>query len=246
MTQMICRVLIGAAVVLPALVSPAAAQVQAEVAWCGNLGHRFTIDTQIRGCTALIDSGTMTDKPKAWAHANRGMALMYKEDLDGALVELTRAIEIDPTYAIAFVDRGTVYDSKNDHARAIADFEAAIKLDPKSSDALTGRCAARAAQGDDLQGALVDCNQALQMRGNNSAGALNSRGFAYLRLGQYDNAIADYNAALKINAKLATALYGRGLAKQKKGDAAGGQVDMAAANLLQSDIAAEFAGYGVK
>src|SRR5580698_7622459 len=47
MTQMICRVLIGAAVVLPALVSPAAAQVQAEVAWCGNLGHRFTIDTQI-------------------------------------------------------------------------------------------------------------------------------------------------------------------------------------------------------
>src|SRR5579863_10011410 len=97
MTQMICRVLIGAAVVLPALVSPAAAQVQAEVAWCGNLGHRFTIDTQIRGCTALIDSGTMTDKPKAWAHANRGMAFMYKEDLDGALVELTRAIEIDPT-----------------------------------------------------------------------------------------------------------------------------------------------------
>jgi tetratricopeptide (TPR) repeat protein len=246
MAQMTWRVLIGAAVVLPALVAPAAAQVQAQVAWCGNLGHKFTLDMQINGCTTLIDSGKMSDKPQAWAHANRGMAFMYKGDVDRALADLTRAIEIDPTYAIAFTDRGTVYDSKNDHARAIADFDAAIKLDPKSSDALTGRCAARAEQGDDLQGAVADCNQALQTRGNNSAGALNSRGFAYLRLGQYDNAIADYNAALKLNAKLASALYGRGLAKQKKGDAAGGQVDMAAANLLQNDIAAEFAGYGVK
>jgi tetratricopeptide (TPR) repeat protein len=246
MTQMTWRVLIGAALVLPALISPAAAQVQAQVAWCGNLGRKFSLDMQIGGCTTLIDSGTMTDKPKAWAHAKRGMAFMYKGDIDRALADLTRAIEIDPTYAIALTDRGTVYDNKNDHPHAIADFDAAIKLDPKSTDALTGRCAARAEQGDDLQGALADCNQVLQMRGNNSAGTLNSRGFTYLRLGQYDNAIADFNAALKLNAKLASALYGRGLAKQKKGDAAGGQVDMATANLLQTDIAAEFAGYGVK
>ncbi len=56
----------------------------------------------------------------------------------------------------------------------------------------------------------------------------------------------DFSAALKLNSRLASALYGRGLAKQKKGDTAGGQVDMAAANLIQSDIAEEFAGYGVK
>ncbi len=246
MTQMMRRVLIGAALVLPVLISPAAAQVQAQVAFCGNLGHKFPLNMQIGGCTNLIDSGKMSDKPRAWAYANSGMAFMYKGDHYRALADLTQAVEIDPTYAIAFTDRGTVYDSKNDHAHAIADFDAAIKLDPKSSDALIGRCAARAEQGDDLQAALSDCNQALQMRGNNSPGALNSRGFAYLRLGQYDNAIADYNAALKINARLASALYGRGLAKQKKGDAAGGVVDMAAANLVQSDIADNFAGYGVK
>ena len=63
---------------------------------------------------------------------------------------------------------------------------------------------------------------------------------------KFDEAIADYNAALKSNPKLASALYGRGLAKQKKGDNAGGQIDMATANLVQSDIADEFAGYGVK
>ena len=95
---------------------------------------------------------------------------VQRATIDRALADLTKAVEIDPTYAIGFTNRGTAYDSKNDHAHAIADFDAAIKLDPKSSDALIGRCAARAEQGDDLQAALSDCNQALQMRGNNSAG----------------------------------------------------------------------------
>ena len=42
--------------------------------------------------------------------------------------------------------------------------------------------------------------------------------------------------ALKLNPKLAGALYGRGLAKQKKGDATA-EADIAAAKAIQSDIA---------
>ena len=57
----------------------------------------------------------------------------------------------------------------------------------------------------------------------------NSRGFVYLRLSRLDEAIADYDAALKLNPKMAASLYGRGLAKQKNGDQAGGDADIAAA-----------------
>jgi tetratricopeptide (TPR) repeat protein len=142
-------------------------------------------------------------------------------------------------------DRGTAFDNKGDHTHAIADFDAALKLDPKSADALTGRCAARAEAGTDLPQAVADCDQSLALR-DKDAGTLNSRAFAYLRLGKLDEALADYNAALKINPRLASALYGRGLTKQKKGDSSGGQIDMASANLVQSDIADEFAGYGIK
>jgi hypothetical protein len=42
------------------------------------------------------------------------------------------------------------------------------------------------------------------------------------------------------------ALYGRGVAKLKLGDADGGNADIAAAKAIQSDIAEEFARYGVK
>jgi len=247
MTRMTGSALAGAAVILTAAVAaaPAVAQLQAQVAWCGNLTHKFPLDMQLGGCTALIESGKMADKPLAWSHTNRGMAYMFKGDLDRAMNDFNKAVELDPSYAMALIDRGTAYDNKGDHEHAIADFDAAIKLDPKSADALTGRCAARAEAGSDLQQALIDCEQSLAIRGKD-AGALNSRAFTYLRLGKFDEAIADYNSALKSNPKLASALYGRGLAKQKKGDSAGGQIDMASANLVQSDIADEFAGYGIK
>ena len=50
-----------------------------------------------------------------------------------------------------------------------------------------------------------------------------------LRIGQYDEAIADYDAALRDRAEKAASLYGRGMAKRRKGDFAGGNADIAAA-----------------
>ena len=41
-------------------------------------------------------------------------------------------------------------------------------------------------------------------------------------------------------------LYGRGLAKARKGDRNGGTAEIAAAKAVKSDIADEFARYGLK
>jgi hypothetical protein len=41
-------------------------------------------------------------------------------------------------------------------------------------------------------------------------------------------------------------LYGRGLAKARKGDRNGGTADIATAKAIKSDIADEFARYGLK
>jgi hypothetical protein len=45
---------------------------------------------------------------------------------------------------------------------------------------------------------------------------------------------------------MATALYGRGLARIKKGDATGGNADLAAAAKLEKKIAENFSNYGVR
>jgi len=106
------------------------------------------------------------------------------------------------------------------------------------------RCWARAIAGRELPLAVADCTEALRIA-RNDANIMDSRGFTYLRLSQLNDAVADYDEALKLNPKQAGSLYGRGLAKLKKGDAGGGEADIAVAKAIQADIAEEFARYGV-
>ena len=69
---------------------------------------------------------------------------------------------------------------------------------------------------------------------------LDRRALVQLRRGRFDDAIDDYDAALKINPNLAGALHGRGLARQKKGDNAGAEADMAAAKAIDGKVAEKF------
>jgi len=51
---------------------------------------------------------------------------------------------------------------------------------------------------------------------------------------------------LKLNPNLATSLFGRGVAKSKKGDIAGGDDDIAAAKAVKADITDVMAKLGVQ
>jgi hypothetical protein len=64
-------------------------------------------------------------------------------------------------------------------------------------------------------------------------------------MGQWDSAIDDYSSALRFDPKLASSLYGRGLAKLKKGETADGNADIAEAKAIEANIE-DFARYGVQ
>jgi hypothetical protein len=65
-------------------------------------------------------------------------------------------------------------------------------------------------------------------------------------MGQLGVAIDDYTSALRFAPKLASALYGRGLAKLKQGDTAGSDTDISMAKIIQSNIGDDFTRYGVR
>ena len=53
--------------------------------------------------------------------------------------------------------------------------------------------------------------------------------------------MTEYDAALKLDPNYARSLMGRGLAKEKTGDAAGGKADIEAAKKMQANVAEMFA-----
>ena len=75
--------------------------------------------------------------------------------------------------------------------------------------------------------------------------SLDSRGFVKLKMGQPQNAIADYDAALQLSARKASSLYGRGIAKLRTGNGSGNN-DIAAAKAIDPNVADEFNRYGVR
>jgi tetratricopeptide (TPR) repeat protein len=243
-----CQIIFVIAVVAKVLLEflrPASGQDQQQIDWC-NGKNQATFDMQIMGCTAIIQSGKYTDRQLAIVFDRRGSAYVWKDDYDRAIEDFDRAIRLDPTYASGFLDRGMAFHNKKAYGRAMSDYSEAIRLNPKLANAFTNRCWVRAIIGE-LQAALVDCNQSLQLQSNNPSDPyiFDRRGFTYLKLGRFEEAISDYNTMIRRVPNYAGSLYGRGIAKIKKGDTTAGNADISAAKAIKPDIAVSFKAYGV-
>jgi tetratricopeptide (TPR) repeat protein len=175
---------------------------------------------------------------------SRAATYEAKNDFERALADYNQAIKANPNSVYAYNNRGAAYQRKGEFARAAADYGEVTRLQPNNIDAWSARCWVRAISPGQTQQALSDCNAALKIKPD-AADVLDTRGFVQLKLGQADNAIKDFDAALKLDPKLAGSLYGRGLAKARKGDRSA-SADIAAAKAIKSDIAEEFARYGVR
>jgi hypothetical protein len=120
--------------------------------------------------------------------------------------------------------------------------------DARLPAALNGLCRARAFGDVELQRALVDCNAALKHAAKGSpfyAEVMGARGFVFLRMGDYDKSIADFDASLKVIPKDASFLYCRGIDKLWKQKTSEGQADIAQARAISSEVADNFSRYGI-
>ncbi len=211
----------------------------AYAARCALHRARRAYDRAIADC----DQAIRLNPQEGLALANRGAIHLELVEYDRTIADLDHAICLDPRDAKAFADRGVAWH-KGQHDRAIADLDQAIRLDPTSGPAYNSRCLCRAIMVQAAQ-ALPDCEEALQLL-TDEPDVLNSLGFAHLKMGNFDRAIAAYNAALRKEPRSASSLYDRGLATLKKGDRLGSNADLAAARIIDPGIDERYAGFGVR
>ena len=181
------------------------------------------------------------------ALATRARLHLARKEKSLALADLDAADRAAAKPANVRLQLANLYLQAENPARAVNQLDLWIGShadDSQKAEALGARCWAKGLAGADLKGALADCNQSLELAPK-SAGVLDSRGLARLRLGELDKSIADYDAALSLNPKVAWSLYGRGLAKLKKGEKNEGDADIAAAVALKPRLPDEAKGYGI-
>jgi tetratricopeptide (TPR) repeat protein len=83
--------------------------------------------------------------------------------------------------------------------------------------------------------ALDECGKANELAPSPIAFRL--LGFAHLKRDELDAAIAASDQAIRMYANYDSALYGRGLARKRKGDQSGGEADIAAAMSINPKVA---------
>ena len=197
-----------------------------------------------RAAMSDYDTTLKYDPNNVYALVNRAALFSLDRKPDLALKDLDRAILLDPTFARAFYNRGYVYFMQKSYDKAIEDYGAAIALDPEMGLAYNNRGLTRAITDRDLTQALNDSDMALKLMPTNLE-VRDTRAFIYLKLGEPTQALKEYNEALDIDPNRAISLYGRGLAKIRAGDPAGGKADQAAAETLYPEVAQQFSMYGL-
>ncbi|RLG44327.1 MAG: hypothetical protein DRN81_04785 [Thermoproteota archaeon] len=146
---------------------------------------------------------------EAWELVNRGFSFCNLGQYEKAINDFNKAIEIDPSDAVAYTNRGTAYDNLGQYDKAIDDYNKAIEINSRYAEAYNNRGNVYHKLGQ-YNKAIQDYNKAIEINPN-YAKAYNNRGTAYADLNQYQQAMENYNKAIKLNPNYAEAYYNRGI-----------------------------------
>ncbi len=150
------------------------------------------VDTEFLRLAGFIAGGTPFD------YFKRGESKLAKGDMDGAIADYTKAINLNPRYEDAYGARGRADFLKGEMEGAIADCSKVIELNPEYSDAYLLRGLARKAKGE-LDGAIADYSKAIELKPD-FADAYNDRGDAKQGKGDIEGANADHAKAMQLKA----------------------------------------------
>lgn len=184
-----------------------------------------------------LDAAIAAQPDSAELRARRGHRHAELAHVGPAMADLDAAVALDPNNPTARKFRALLLHGAGRQAEARADIDEAVRLRSDDIRAVSARCVIRVAQ-ERTEAGLEDCRRAQQLDGLKAV-ALSATAQAQLLLGRPREALAGFDAVLAVQPNFMRALYGRGVARQALGDAAG-RDDVAEALRRLPGAAAEF------
>lgn len=176
----------------------------------------------------LICSSSLAQSAKDLTQ--KGRDLYEKREFMEALLNLNKALEVDPNYSPAYFVRANIKDAFDDRHGAMKDYNSAIEKNPKFADALFARGNVKMKL-QDYYGAIADYSAAITIN-ENYIDAYFNRGKAKQFLQAYEDAINDCTKIIELHPKNVDAYYMRGILRIEFGDQKNGCLDLSKAGEL--------------
>jgi tetratricopeptide (TPR) repeat protein len=170
--------------------------------------NEITHEERITGCTAVIESGTLSGWPLQVAYCNRGYALTELREYDRTIADSNALLGISPQAGCGYLNRGRAWYYKHDLDQAIADYTQAVAFDPRLHEAYASRGTAYLDKRDFPQ-AIADYDAAISVDPYVPM-YFSDRGNTRDQMGDPNRAIADYGRAIEIDPNYAAAYARRG------------------------------------
>lgn len=173
-------------------------------------GKNANEEAQKTGNAKLFDSAiedldeSIKLAPTDEAFSSRGFSYNAKQHYDRAVVEFTRALNINPRNILALHNRGFAYNAKKEFAKGIEDLSQAILLKPNDHPTAYNNRGYAYLQLGEFDKAISDYTDAIRQSRDEAAQsktglALAFRGRAerFEKQGDFDKAESEYNKALE-------------------------------------------------
>ncbi|MFH1397592.1 MAG: tetratricopeptide repeat protein [Candidatus Omnitrophota bacterium] len=179
-----------------------------------------------------INPNNLSKAYLAAAYSLRGLIYSYGRDVNQAILDYSKAIELDPIYTSVYERRGLLYEKEGNYDQAILDYTKGIEISPTNDNFQVSfqlwRGRAYFHKGD-YDKAISDYTKVIEFCTKNTpacymidSAVYLSRGEAYAAKGNYDQAILDYTKGIEISSTTAPFLgsfqFRRGEAYFHKGD----------------------------
>lgn len=139
-----------------------------------------------------------------------------KRDFSAAAMDYARIASLRPQSAEPRIHQGEFHFRAGDYISAISAFDMAAQIDATNAQAQSGRCEARVAANRELNVAQQACAEAVRLS-NGSSAALFSQGFMHFKQGNIEEALGEFESAMRQDNTNPFAAYGYAIANLRLG-----------------------------
>jgi tetratricopeptide (TPR) repeat protein len=181
-------------------------------------GARLFAEQEYESAIESLTRAIELDAELAEAYSLRGVVYESMGDYESAIADYEQAMELDPGEGNYVGQLALLYWTQGDLEMALDFADQSIELDPENETFYNNRALIRATAGD-FEDALADMEELEEFAEDEELDPhlLDTRAYIYMKMEAYDDAKADYDAALAKDFKSPYPLLGAGIAYARLG-----------------------------